>query len=155
MKEMNLSTSLEQVKGVGPKTAEQLRDAGLLTVGDLMMFLPRRHDDFTGVTPIAELKPGKVTIKARCESISTRPVRRGLRLTTAVLADESGKLYYVRSRSGALHYNEVMGELLGNTFAEAVQGLVKQLVLLRDESVMSMTPEFKEAINKLEEKYLK
>lgn len=92
MKEMNLSTSLEQVKGVGPKAAEQLRDAGLLTVGDLMMFLPRRHDDFTGVTPIAELKPGKVTIKARCESISTRPVRRGLRLTTAVLADESGKL---------------------------------------------------------------
>ena len=38
------------------------------------------------------LKPGKVTIRARCESISTRPVRRGLRLTTAVLADDSGKL---------------------------------------------------------------
>jgi ATP-dependent DNA helicase RecG len=47
---------------------------------------------FTGLTSIADLKPGKVTIKARCEAISTRPVRRGLRLTTAVLADESGKL---------------------------------------------------------------
>lgn len=89
---MNLSTQLEQVKGVGPKTAEQLRAAGLYTVGDILLFLPRRHEDFTGVVPIANLQPGKVTIKARCESISTRMVRRGLRLTTAVLADDSGKL---------------------------------------------------------------
>jgi ATP-dependent DNA helicase recG len=89
---MNLKTPLEQVKGVGPKIAIQLRTAGLETVGDIITFLPRRHDDFTGLAPIADLKPGKVTIRARCKSISTRPVRRGLRLTTAVLADDSGKL---------------------------------------------------------------
>lgn len=89
---MNLATSLDQIKGVGPKTAEQLRAAGLKTVGDVLTFLPMRHEDFTGLTNIADLKPGKVTIKARCEAISTRPVRRGLRLTTAVLADTSGKL---------------------------------------------------------------
>lgn len=89
---MNLKTPLEQVKGVGPKIAIQLRTAGFETVGDIITFLPRRHDDFTGLVPIADLKPGKVTIRARCESISTRPVRRGLRLTTAVLADDSGKL---------------------------------------------------------------
>lgn len=89
---MNLATSLENIKGVGPKTAEQLRAAGLETVEDILMFLPRKHEDFTGVSSIVDLQPGKVTIKARCESISTRPVRRGLRLTTAVLADDSGKL---------------------------------------------------------------
>lgn len=89
---MNLTTKLEQVKGVGPKTAAQLRSAGLETVGDLLVFLPRKHEDFTNVAPIVELKPGNVTIRARCEKISTRPVRRGLRLTTAVLADDSGKL---------------------------------------------------------------
>ncbi len=89
---VNLSTKLDQVKGVGPKTAEQLRAAGLETVGDVLTFLPMRHEDFTHVTWIADLQPGKVTIKARCEKISTRPVRRGLRLTTAVLADDSGKL---------------------------------------------------------------
>lgn len=89
---MNLTTNLENVKGVGPRTAEQLKAAGLFTVGDILTFLPRKHEDFTGVVPIAELQPGKVTIKARCEKIDTRPVRRGLRLTTAVLADESGKL---------------------------------------------------------------
>ena len=89
---MNLATKLELIKGVGPKTAAQLKDANLLTVGDLLTFLPRKHEDFTNVSEIAKLQPGKVTIRARCEKISTRPVRRGLRLTTAVLADDSGKL---------------------------------------------------------------
>lgn len=89
---MNLTTKLDQIKGVGPKTAEQLAAAGLHTVGDILLFLPRKHEDFTNVSTIADLKPGKVTIRARCESITTRPVRRGLRLTTAVLADDSGKL---------------------------------------------------------------
>lgn len=89
---MNLSTKLDQIKGVGPKTAEQLSAARLVTVGDLLTFLPRRHEDFTHLSSIADLQPGKVTIKARCEQISTRPVRRGLRLTTAVLADDTGKL---------------------------------------------------------------
>ena len=89
---MNLTTSLDQIKGVGPRTAAQLAKAGLHTVGDILLFLPRKHEDFTNVSTIADLKPGKVTIKARCESITTRPVRRGLRLTTAVLADNTGKL---------------------------------------------------------------
>ncbi len=91
-KNVNLSTQLSQIKGVGPKTAEQLAQAGLLTVNDLIMFLPRKHDDFTAASSIATLTPGNVTITARCESISTRTVRRGFRITTAVLADSSGKL---------------------------------------------------------------
>ncbi len=97
---MNLSTNIDQIKGVGPKTAEQLAKAGLVTVNDLLMFLPRKHEDFTGVTPIGQIKPGPVTIKARCESISTRHVRRGMQVTTAVLADDTGKLNAVWFNQG-------------------------------------------------------
>lgn len=92
---MNLTTSLEKIKGVGAKTAESFALSGLRTVGDLINFLPRKHEDFSEVAKIADIHPGKMTIKAVCEKIATRPVRRGLRITTATLADDSGKLQAV------------------------------------------------------------
>lgn len=89
---MKLTTPLEQIKGVGPKTAQALAAAGLKTISDALDFLPRVYDDYSTAVNIADLQPGKVTVKARCESVSTRIVRRGLRITTAVLADKSGKV---------------------------------------------------------------
>jgi len=92
---MNLSTSLQKVKGVGEKTAEQLAAAGLRTVDDLITFLPRAYEDYSHVTQISDIAPGKVTVKARCEKVETRPVRRGMKITTATLADASGKIQAV------------------------------------------------------------
>ena len=66
---MNLSTSLEYIKGVGDKTGAQFAAAGLHTVGDLITFLPRAYEDFSHVTSIADIAPGQVTVKARCEKI--------------------------------------------------------------------------------------
>jgi ATP-dependent DNA helicase RecG len=92
---MNLSTSLEKVKGVGAKTAAQLAAAGLHSVGDLITFLPRAYEDYSHVTRIADIAPGKVTVKAHCEKVETRPVRRGMKVTTATLVDDSGKIHAV------------------------------------------------------------
>ena len=92
---MNLLTKLTEIKGVGVKTGEQLAAAGLVSVNDLINFLPRTYDDFSQVTPISELKPGKVTIKARAESVTTKYVRRSMRITNAVFADSSGKVQAV------------------------------------------------------------
>jgi len=92
---MNLSTSLEKVKGVGEKTAAQLAAAGLHTVGDLITFLPRTYEDYSHVTRISDIAPGKVTVKARCEKVETRPVRRGMKVTTATLVDDTGKIQAV------------------------------------------------------------
>jgi len=92
---MNLTTPLSALKGVGDKTAEQFRLSGLVSVGDLVRFLPKRHEDYSEVTTIADITPGKRTIKARCERVSTRMVRRGMKVTTATLTDDSGKLQAV------------------------------------------------------------
>lgn len=85
---MNFSTKLAEIRGVGTRSRDQLSLAGLETVNDLINFLPRTYDDFSQVTPIAELKPGKVTIRARADNVVTRYVRRGMRVTTAVLVDD-------------------------------------------------------------------
>ena len=89
---MNISAPLTTLNGVGPKTGAALAAAGLDTITDLIYFLPRRYEDFTTQRAIAQLRPGKVTINATVEACSTRTVRRGLRITTATLADASGKL---------------------------------------------------------------
>jgi len=92
---VKVSTPLQHIKGVGPKTAEQFAAAGLHAVGDLITFLPRKHEDFTEIVNIVDIHPGKATIKARCEKIATRPVRRGMKITTATLVDDTGKLQAV------------------------------------------------------------
>lgn len=92
---MNFAARVETIKGVGEKTAEQFAAAGIHTVNDLVLFLPRKHEDFSDIVSIADIHPGKQTIKARCEKVATRPVRRGLRITTATLADSTGKLQAV------------------------------------------------------------
>jgi ATP-dependent DNA helicase RecG len=92
---MNLASSLSQVKGVGEKTAEQLALAGLHTVGDIISFLPRAYEDFSEVVAIADIKPGKATIKAHPEKVEIKRVRRGMTVVTATLADKTGKLQAV------------------------------------------------------------
>lgn len=92
---MNPGASIDQIKGVGEKTADQLRTGGIRTVYDLILFLPRAYDDYSNATQIMDVQPGNVTIKARCEKVSTRMVRRGMRVTTATLYDDSGKIQAV------------------------------------------------------------
>ncbi len=92
---MNPGASIEQLKGVGEVTAEQLKKGGIHTIYDLITFFPRTYEDYSTVTHVSDIQPGHVTIKARCESVTTRPVRRGMRITTATLYDSTGKIQAV------------------------------------------------------------
>jgi ATP-dependent DNA helicase RecG len=89
---MNLETPLESIKGVGPKTAVQLRDAGLNTVADLIYFLPRKHEDFSTVIPISALKPGKVSVRGHFEDVRSRYVTRRMSVVEATLVDGTSKV---------------------------------------------------------------
>ena len=97
---IRLTTPLTAIKGVGPKTAEQLAVAGLNTVGDLIHFLPRKHEDFSAVGKIAHIKPGKVSVKGSFSGVTTRRVRRGMSVTEAVLVDDSAKVPVVWVNQG-------------------------------------------------------
>lgn len=89
---MNLSLSLRELDGVGDKTSDAFRRVNLRTVKDLIHYLPRTYDDYSQQAHIEDLRPGKVTIVARVESTETKSVRRGMRITSATLADDTSKL---------------------------------------------------------------
>ena len=89
---MDLAAPIQEVKGIGPKTAEVLHKAGIFTLRDLVYHLPRDYEDFQQAQNISALKPGKVTVKAHVEEIKTRRMRRNLAITEATLRDKSGAI---------------------------------------------------------------
>lgn len=89
---MDLASPVEEVKGIGPKTAEVLHKAGIFTLRDLVYHLPRDYEDFQQAQNISDLKPGKVTVKAKVEDVKLRRMRRNLNLVEATLRDKSGAI---------------------------------------------------------------
>ena len=55
-----LSTSVQYVKGIGPRLAEVLAAKGIHTVADLLHYLPFRYEDRLNPRSIAELRPGEM-----------------------------------------------------------------------------------------------
>lgn len=86
---------LSSVKGVGPKTTAQLSAAGLVTVNDIVHFFPRAYEDFSHITTIAAIRPGRVSLRGRFEAIRSKRVRRNMSITEATLVDNTGKVSVV------------------------------------------------------------
>src|SRR5207237_8412508 len=55
---MDLITPLTYVKGIGPARAAMLEAKGLVTVEDLLGYVPFRYEDRSNVKTIAQLAPG-------------------------------------------------------------------------------------------------
>ena len=54
------STSVQYVKGIGPKLAELLAAKGIQTLDDLLHYLPFRYEDRLNPKSIAELRAGEM-----------------------------------------------------------------------------------------------
>ena len=71
-----LDASLKILDGVGPKLAEAAAEAGIATVGDLLLRIPHSHRDRI-VRPVAELEVGQqATIQVEVLGAQPRPFRR-------------------------------------------------------------------------------
>ncbi len=57
---LELSTSIQYVRGVGPRIAELLAAKGIATVEDLLYYLPFRYEDRVNPRSIATLQPGEM-----------------------------------------------------------------------------------------------
>ncbi|HXI43972.1 MAG TPA: ATP-dependent DNA helicase RecG [Bryobacteraceae bacterium] len=89
---MDLSTPLTYVKGVGPARAAMLETKSLLTVEDLLAYVPFRYEDRSNMKTIAQLAPGEMaTVVAEVRSARVAGFRRrSLGLFEASFADASG-----------------------------------------------------------------
>ena len=86
-----LDVPVSTVRGVGEKREGLLREVGISTLADLLLFLPYRYVDRTRQSPIADLPMGvEVTAVAAVRSANAVPGRRPRFIL--VLEDESGTL---------------------------------------------------------------
>lgn len=86
-----LDVPVNTVRGVGAKREGLLREIGISTVADLLLFLPYRYVDRTRQSPIAALPTGvEVTAVARVRAGTVAPGRRTR--FVLVLEDESATL---------------------------------------------------------------
>ncbi|MBK5220389.1 MAG: ATP-dependent DNA helicase RecG [Thermoleophilia bacterium] len=88
-----LDVSIQALDGVGPKLAEAAAEAGIATVGDLLLRFPHSHRN-RQLTQIANLEPGQQgTILVEVLGAKPRPFRkRRLTIVGVKVGDESGHL---------------------------------------------------------------
>ena len=95
-KSMILSEPVEKLKGIGPKTAEILKKAGIKTIRDFFYNLPRDYENYQAATSIAELRPGKVVVKGKIENLTSKRARkRNLSIIEGIIRDDTGAIKVV------------------------------------------------------------
>src|SRR5450755_268091 len=111
---MDLSTPLSYVKGIGPARAAMLEAKALVTVEDLLGYVPFRYEDRSNVKTIAQLAPGEMaTVMAEVRAAKLSGFkRRNLGMFEARFSDASrailvGKWFH--------------GGYLANVFAEGMK----------------------------------
>jgi ATP-dependent DNA helicase RecG len=88
---MDLTTPLTYVKGVGPARAAMLQAKGLVTVEDLLAYVPFRYEDRSNMRTVAQLAPGEMaTVIAEVRSVKLSAFkRRNLGMFEARFTDAS------------------------------------------------------------------
>jgi len=85
--------SLKGIRGVGPARQQAFEKAGIHTIRDLIMFLPKDYRDLSQFTPLREIRPGEtVSVRVRVAGeVSQRHVRR-LTITKVYVTDDTATL---------------------------------------------------------------
>lgn len=88
-------TSIQYIKGVGEKRAQQFKKLGISTLFDAVHFYPRTYTDFTNITPISKLRDGETfCVRAIVGSgVSKAQLRQGMTIYKTIAADETGILH--------------------------------------------------------------
>src|SRR5437588_6975199 len=107
---MDLATPLTYVKGIGPARAAMLEAKGLMTVEDLLSYVPFRYEDRSNVKTIKQLAPGEMaTVIAEVQSAKVAGIqRRSLGLFEARFTDASRAILFGKWFHGGYLQNVIV-----------------------------------------------
>ena len=110
---LRLDTPVKFLKGVGERRAEALARLGIRTAQDLLWHLPHRYIDASTVTPVARARVGdEVACAGKVVAKQVSPTRKGLRIFSAVIRDDSGVLECVWPGQAFLDRTIAVGQTL-------------------------------------------
>ena len=90
---MDLTTSLTDASRVYKMYAKRLEKLGITKVGDFLLHLPHRYDDFTQISPIKSLRAGQaVTVQGELIELKNELTKRYKKLQKAKIQDNTGVL---------------------------------------------------------------
>jgi len=94
---LSLDDPVTAITGINTTYGSRLEHLGVKTVRDLLLYFPRRHQDFGSVMPIAWIRPGmRTTVRGRVYEVKrVFTPRRHMRIATATISDDSGQLNLV------------------------------------------------------------
>ena len=80
--------SLSTIRGIGPARLKAFEAAGIRSVRDLVMFLPRDYRDLSAFTPLCEVRPGEtVSVRVRVAGEVSQRRARKLVITKVYVTD--------------------------------------------------------------------
>ena len=92
---LNPDVPVDRLRGISAKISDRFEKLGVLSIRDLLYFFPRRHIDYSRITPISEIKPDQ-EITLHGVVWESRAVNMGsggrLKSTEAIISDESGNM---------------------------------------------------------------
>jgi len=90
----HLNTTLFDTSAITPYYLKKFQKLGINTIEDLILYFPRRYNDFTNLMPIANLSAGQVaTIQGKILKIKSVSIfRRHINITEAIIEDDSGNI---------------------------------------------------------------
>jgi ATP-dependent DNA helicase RecG len=89
---MDLTASVQYVKGVGPQRAQSLAKSGIVSIEDLLLHLPLRYEDRRRNDRIADLRPGLRTSVTGTVAVAGLRRTRRMPLFEVLLDDATGRL---------------------------------------------------------------
>lgn len=91
---LNLETSIEYVKGIGPEKAKLIKNVlGISTVEDLLNFYPLRYLDKNKVYKISQLQESNLEVQLKGKITSVQEIQTGkIKRLTAKFNDETGMM---------------------------------------------------------------